>query len=379
MAGNIERHIFAGGNTGLGFFSYYDYIINWEEAERIYILKGGPGVGKSTFMKEIASEISEKGYSVEYFHCSSDSSSLDGVVFKELKVAIVDGTAPHVIDPRYPGAVDVIINLGDFWNTDKIKKHRQEIIEKRREIKKCFDRAYRYLKAASLIYEDISAYFKNYIYYDEIDRISNELSGMLFSNQEVKKEGREGKERRLFAGAITPNGLENYLESILTTSKVYKLQIYNEKYKISGESEGLKTAAEKILTKIRDNALEKGYFVESFYCALFPEKIEHIVIPELDVSVTTANKFHNIRRHDCEVIELNKLYDKKVLSRYRDFLTEDENELKLLLNTAINSIKVAKSYHHEIEKYYSSSMDFEKLKQQREDIKNSIIRDALVV
>ena len=44
------RHMFPGGNTSQGFFSYYDYILGQEEANRIICIKGGPGVGKSTFM-----------------------------------------------------------------------------------------------------------------------------------------------------------------------------------------------------------------------------------------------------------------------------------------------------------------------------------------
>jgi len=43
------------------FFSYYDYILGQEEANRIICIKGGPGVGKSTFMKKIGKEMVERG------------------------------------------------------------------------------------------------------------------------------------------------------------------------------------------------------------------------------------------------------------------------------------------------------------------------------
>ena len=92
------RHMFPGGNTSKGFFSFYNYIISQEEAKRIFILKGGPGVGKSTFMKKTANEMLERGYDVEFMHCSSDNNSLDGVVIPNIGVALIDGTAPHVVD-----------------------------------------------------------------------------------------------------------------------------------------------------------------------------------------------------------------------------------------------------------------------------------------
>ena len=79
-------------------------------------MKGGPGVGKSSFMKKIATEFADKGYDVEIFPCSSDPGSLDAVVIKKLGVVLIDATAPHIVDPKIPGAIDEIVNFGDFWD-----------------------------------------------------------------------------------------------------------------------------------------------------------------------------------------------------------------------------------------------------------------------
>jgi MoxR-like ATPase len=89
------KEVFPGGNTYKGFHSFYDYIISNDEANRIFCIKGGPGVGKSSFMKSIAKEFVELGCDVELHHCSSDNNSLDGVVIKQAKVALLDGTAPQ--------------------------------------------------------------------------------------------------------------------------------------------------------------------------------------------------------------------------------------------------------------------------------------------
>ncbi len=92
----VVRRFFPGGNTSVGFYSYYDSILGQKEANRIIILKGGPGVGKSSFMKKLGRSMEERGFDVEYHHCSSDNNSIDGVVFPKVGVALVDGTAPHV-------------------------------------------------------------------------------------------------------------------------------------------------------------------------------------------------------------------------------------------------------------------------------------------
>ncbi|MCT4593371.1 MAG: ATPase [Anaeromicrobium sp.] len=91
--GHIKR-VFPGGNTGDGFYSYYDHIID-ASSNRKYVIKGGPGVGKSSFMKKIGYEMVDLGYDVEFHQCSSDNNSLDGLVIPKLKVAFLDGTAPH--------------------------------------------------------------------------------------------------------------------------------------------------------------------------------------------------------------------------------------------------------------------------------------------
>jgi len=89
------KKVFPGGNTAQGFYSFYDYIIE-PDATRIFIIKGGPGVGKSTFMRKIGEVMLERGYDVEFHCCSSDNNSLDGVVINSIKVALIDGTAPHL-------------------------------------------------------------------------------------------------------------------------------------------------------------------------------------------------------------------------------------------------------------------------------------------
>ena len=105
MAEGKIRHMFPGGNTPQGFFSYYDQVIA-ADAVRIFLLKGGPGTGKSTFMKRISQAMTERGFAVEHHHCSSDPDSLDGLVIPALDIALIDGTAPHIVDPKHPGCVD---------------------------------------------------------------------------------------------------------------------------------------------------------------------------------------------------------------------------------------------------------------------------------
>ena len=108
-----ERYC-AASNSSEGFCSYYDDVFNLQKLYKIFVIKGGSGTGKAFFMKEIAKTAELYGFSVRYIYCSSDSESLDGIIINEQKIAVLDGTSPHVYEPKYIGAVEVFVNLAEF-------------------------------------------------------------------------------------------------------------------------------------------------------------------------------------------------------------------------------------------------------------------------
>ena len=49
----IPRQCFAASNSCEGFKSYYGEIFAGPGIERLYVIKGGPGTGKSHFMRTV--------------------------------------------------------------------------------------------------------------------------------------------------------------------------------------------------------------------------------------------------------------------------------------------------------------------------------------
>ena len=121
MQAQPSVHFFLGANSPGGFYSLYDQLIDREQAEELYILKGGPGCGKSSLMRKVGSAMEERGLAVEYIDCSGDPDSLDAVVIPALKTAVVDGTAPHVVEPKYPGLVESYVNLGNCYDREGLR------------------------------------------------------------------------------------------------------------------------------------------------------------------------------------------------------------------------------------------------------------------
>ena len=100
MQSEPQVSFFLGANAPTGFYSLYDQLIDPAQARDIYILKGGPGCGKSSLMRKVGKAMEERGLQVEYIVCSGDPDSLDAILIPERKTALVDGTAQIEEDMR---------------------------------------------------------------------------------------------------------------------------------------------------------------------------------------------------------------------------------------------------------------------------------------
>ena len=140
----MEEKYFAAANSGEGFVSYFGEVFRARDFDHIYIIKGGPGTGKSYFMRQVAREAEKRGERVVYWYCSSDPDSLDGITVGN-RFAMVDGTAPHDMGCRTPGAVENIVDLGAFWSVPSLSKMRRDIEKLNAEKGDAYKRAYRFL------------------------------------------------------------------------------------------------------------------------------------------------------------------------------------------------------------------------------------------
>ena len=118
---------FMATNTPDGFYSLFKELYDPYSDWKMYIIKGGPGTGKSTIIKAVAAQAELKGLFTEIIHCSSDPQSLDAVIIPEIKVAVADGTSPHIINPVFPGVCEHTVDLSCCWNSDLLKNDSSKI------------------------------------------------------------------------------------------------------------------------------------------------------------------------------------------------------------------------------------------------------------
>lgn len=144
---------FAALNSRLGFLSYFPTIFDAEEMKNVVIVKGGSGTGKSTMLRHFAKAAEHSGREVDYFLCSSDPKSLDGVRTRD-GYAVLDGTNPHAVEAQFPGAVEELFDTGAFWNGALLKEKKSEIIDLVKQKSAHFKRAYRCLSLAGQLEEE---------------------------------------------------------------------------------------------------------------------------------------------------------------------------------------------------------------------------------
>ncbi|MDI6602402.1 MAG: PRK06851 family protein [Thermoanaerobacteraceae bacterium] len=346
----MVKRVFPGGNTAYGFYSFYDYIIE-PDATRIMIIKGGPGVGKSTFMKKIGDELMNRGFDVEFHHCSGDNNSIDGLVIPSIKVAMIDGTAPHIVDPKNPGAVDEIIHLGDYWDEKGMREVKEEIIRANKEVGRLFRKGYSYLAALNSVINDFININNSLMDFSKIDRVTLELMDHIKGQLD-----KQGKVRHLFGSAITPEGVVDYLETVVGPME--------DIYVIKGEPGTGKSTLLKRLTEI---VLMRGYYVEVYHDHLNPDKYAHVVIPEINTAFTTSDKFEKqaVKTYDFNVYMNKGQYEEKA---------EDEVIMDILLKKAVKYINKAKKTHDYMETFYIPNMHFEQINEVRENTLNRILK-----
>jgi hypothetical protein len=356
------RHLFPGNNTSLGFFSYYQYIMPQTQAEHIYCMKGGPGVGKSTLMKNIGLRMEQRGCDVEYLHCSSDPDSLDGVVFPQIHVALIDGTAPHIVDPVNPGAVDEIINLGAYWNLHGIKTHKEEIIRTNASVGRLFKRAYQYIGAAKMLWDNIREAFDaatnpSGVYLEAEKLVEHELTVKPVSHQ-------HGSIRKQFASAITPKGIIHYLDTLI-----------DETYRVYSVKSHWGVGVSRLLTHISNEAMIRGLHVEQYYCALEPENtIEHIVIPQRKLAIFSENEYGTFSQNPYACIDLARYTDLAQTQADKQALEFNERGYTMLLKEAVETLKRAKTAHDLMEQFNIPYMNFDRINEMKEQLFQRIIK-----
>lgn len=361
------RHLFPGGNTCRGFHSFYDHIAA-PSVKRKMVLKGGPGVGKSTFMSRIGEDFARQGFNLEYHWCSSDNNSLDAVVMADHQFCLVDGTSPHVVDPVYPGAVDEIINLGQYWEQKKLQENRSQIIDLTSSISNHFQKAYRLLEESNLAYQELHYTCFKALNIEAVRRNIQALTADILPGATASSNGL----RHLFAGAITPKGLICKMDSIIDEDMAL--------FAVKGPPGSGKN---ELFSHLTDLLTLSGIAAQIYHNPLNPDNIDVIIIPSnkavlIDIgSILLPYETLFSGRRYKRLLDFEQFVNKETVDAEARMIYAARSRMDDTLQEAVACIHTAKKYHDVLEKYYIAAMDFEAVEAYRQKLSAELLEAAV--
>ena len=328
---------FVGINSGNGFVGCYNDIINESDLKRLYVIKGAAGTGKSTFMRELAKEAEQVGFNVKRYMCSSDHNSLDAVTVND-SVAVIDGTAPHSYETKYPGAVSEILDYTKFWDNGKLTKERDSII-KCSDIKStAYEEVYSHLKYEMNIrydcYKSISTAIEREKMLSQISRSVTALAGKC----------EKGLSKRLITHSVGMHGRFRIAHDTSEFSNIIKISdVYGSAYVYMSEFA---------------NLLKKNNIVHIISPdPVCPELICEIILPVANILITIEES-----ESFDKIVNMSRFLNNERLSKIRGFLRLSEKCCDLFAKEADRYLGIAGKAHFELEKIYGNAMNFDFLK-----------------
>ena len=340
----MSMSFFAASNSADGFKNYYKEC--FEQVDRLFIIKGGPGTGKSTFMRRVADTAEAMGGCVERYFCSSDHTSLDGVMFdcKDERVGIIDGTYPHPYIERLPGAREEIVNTGNFWDRKILKKNSDKIRELSLKKGKCYDMAYAYLRACGNLHEVYNSYGKSKINTPKMNGAVDRLMKKIPSGQSY---------RALPAlvnciGMLGRAHLEAFEED---ADKIYLIVgDYGE---------------EEYLRKLLESAKHKNIRVRVAHNPIYYRELDGIYLEDTRLwfvkETALPNDAREKYRDKIRIINMGRFHLSGGQEQNKKEMKYCKRLLQLCIAGAEGELERAGKYHFELEQIYKSAMDFEML------------------
>lgn len=322
---------FIGMNSPAGFCNLSE--TDFSSNDALYIIKGGPGTGKSRMMRDIADEAVNKGLTVQYYLCSSDPSSLDGIIIKELRTGMIDGTAPHVRDAELPAIRDNIVNVGEFWDEDKLSSEKASILDLMGMKSMLYEKAYREMSVLSSIRREITMISSKCILEEKASRASERIirgagAGECFeiSDYQIHSLGMDG-----IVNIAPPEAENNYYIC--------------DRYGISGI----------FMSYLEFEARRAGLRIKISRDPVCPDNIAMIHIPDAGINIVSGLE---IPERGCKTINMDRFIDSDKLRSVKPELKALKKYASVAESMVCCTFAEVKKAHFNIEKYYVSAMNF---------------------
>ncbi len=334
----MKQCYFLGANSQNGFVSLYGGFAA-APGDRLHVIKGGPGTGKSSFMRRIAAQAEKLGLDAQLVLCSGDPASLDGVYLPALRQGWVDGTAPHTLDPAVFGASGDYVNLGRFCRLPLAAADAAEALRLNTAYKALYAQAYACLSAAASLRKGAH----DALWRGELrEHVEKRLSSLL---RRRAPGGGSGRESRRFLSALSCDGVLRLGGEIAQLCPT-----------VCTLEDGFDLAADALRFAAAESA-RLGF--ERILCPspLAPEEPEALLLPDAGLALLRGDwSLEGARR-----IRLDALVSPEERRALRLPLRRCRQLAQSALDEGLDRLRRAKALHDELEAVYRPYMDFDAL------------------
>lgn len=351
-------NFFASGNTSRGYAQLYSSSL--QGLERLYILSGGPGTGKSDLIRAIGEQMAKAGDDIWFIHCPSDNDSLDGVILPRLKAAIMDGSPPRIIDSGLPESALKYVNLDEACDPIKLNNRKQAIEKLNKEISEAHQLAYSGFAEALRIHDEWEKLYIDSMDFQAADDLTEEYIHILYGHQKLDREGRVDYR---FLGAATPQGAVDFVPNLTGGLK---------RYLIKGRPGSGKST---MLNKIAAAGIERGFDVEIYRCGLDPNSLDMVIVREIGFAMFDSTAPHEYFP-DRPTDEIVDMYARCIRAGTDEAIADSVADIRsryaARMKKAIQQLTHAKSLQDELADIYAQAVNSQLVEQMRYEIRQEI-------
>ncbi len=345
------QQYFAAANGRDGFVSYFPAVFRPGETGRTLIVKGGSGTGKSTLIKAAAETGEARGMICERFFCSADPASLDGILLYENgrpACAVIDGTAPHIWDPRYPGACEEIVNLGRFWDGGILRTQKDTIIALNEKKSVLYREAYALLGCAGVLLDAVHTLAREILLGDKMEAAAGRLLTQAMKEARLRPKEKPSLGIRALS-ALTTRGAVHFDTFAMLAAR-----------RVTVDDSAFGGLAAFFMDAVLHKAALLGLDAVRAPDPLHPGRTEAIWLPDLGLAILPGSR-EDAADGDKNV-NMARFIDGSAihgeLRRQRRRLARAKGEL---IGAALEKLAQIRPLHGELEAVYADAMDFEAL------------------
>ncbi|GEN84303.1 hypothetical protein SLU01_26150 [Sporosarcina luteola] len=326
--------------TGRGISHQYDKLI--DTAEKTIFLKAPPTNVISGILNDAASRFIKRGFNVDRFNSPINPDNADAIFVTELSLFILQSSHPVSLEPTELGGRHRVISFYDMYDEEQLNSRSYEIAEILQESNKAKSKMLAAMSEANRIHDEWEKVNIVRMMWKEHEQMIDSLKEELFGMMKLHKKSMVSHR---IPGSLSVGGSRDYLPSI--TNRM-KRRILMKGLSGTGKSTMLKALGKE--------AESRGIDVLYGWCALEPNSVDLVLLPELSVCLFDATAPHEydpespadeildlfpLCEEDAEadekIEEISGRYKEKIMdgTGYMHAFAQSEERLRELLDKTI--------------------------------------------